>query len=79
MQYDAKHDCWVTVTPVLPAAVKGATGEEPDGTNIVLINECLCDEAKKKAYEHEQAHIKNGDLHSEEPVHEIEERMEDKK
>lgn len=76
MEYDAKNDCWVSVTSALPGAVKGATGEEPDGTNIVLINDCLCDEAKKKAYDHECKHIRNGDIRSERTAHEIESEME---
>lgn len=75
MEYDAKNDCWVTVTPVLPGAIKGATGEEADGTNIVLINACLSDEAKEEAYQHETEHIRNGDIHSERKAHEIEAEM----
>lgn len=76
MEYDAKNDCWVAVTPVLPGSVKGATGEESDGTSIVLINECLSDEAKEEAYRHETEHIRNGDIHSERKAHEIEAEME---
>lgn len=75
MEYDAKNDCWVTVTPVLPGSVKGATGEESDGTSIVLINECLSDEAKKATYDHECEHIRNGDIRSERTAHEIEAEM----
>lgn len=76
MEYDAKNDCWVSVTSALPSAIKGAAGEEPDGTNIVLINDCLSDEEKKKAYDHECKHIRNGDIHSERAAHEIESEME---
>lgn len=78
MEYDAKNDAWVAVVDdpkLLPYAVKGATGEESDGTNIVLINACLSDDAKKETYEHECKHIRNGDIHSERDAHEIESEM----
>lgn len=78
MEYDAKNDCWISVVDdpkVLPYSVRGAVAEDPDGNNIVLINDCLSEEAKLRAYEHEQEHIKNGDLHSDRPAHEIEAEM----
>ena len=75
MEYDAKNDCWVTVTDALPGAVKGAVCEEPDGTSLVLVNACLSDEAKQSAYDHECEHIRNGDIHSERKAHAIESEM----
>lgn len=78
MEYDAKNDCWISVIDdptILPYAVHGAVCEEPDGTNIVLINACLSDEAKQTAYDHECEHIRNGDIHSERKAHEIEAEM----
>lgn len=79
MEYDAKTDCWISVVDdpsVLPYAVHGAVGEDCDGTNIMLINNCLSEEAKLRAYEHEAGHIRNGHLRSEQPAHEIESEME---
>ena len=78
MEYDAKNDCWVAVIDdptVLPYAVHGAVCEEPDGTNVMLINDCLSEEAKLRAYEHESDHIRSGHLRSERPAHEIESEM----
>ena len=78
MEYDAKTDCWISVIDdptVLPYAVHGAVCEEPDGTNVMLINDCLSEEAKLRAYEHESDHIRNGHLRSERPAHEIESEM----
>ena len=78
MEYDAKNDCWISVVDnpkLLPYAVHGAVAEDSEGNNIVLINDCLSEEAKLRAYEHESEHIKNGDLHSEKPAHEIEAEM----
>lgn len=75
MEYDAKNDCWVTVTPILPGAIKGATAEDSEGTSIVLINACLSDDAKRETYEHECKHIRNGDIRSERKAHEIEAEM----
>lgn len=79
MEYDAKTDCWISVVDdpsVLPYAVHGAVGEDCDGTPIMLINNCLSEEAKLRAYEHEAEHIRNGHLRSEQPAHEIESEME---
>ena len=78
MEYDAKNDCWISVVndpSVLPYSVHGAVCEDQDGTNIMLINECLSDEAKQRTYEHESAHIQNAHLRSERPAHEIESEM----
>ena len=78
MEYDVKNDCWVSVVndpKLLPYAVHGAVCEDPDGTNVMLINDCLSEEAKLRAYEHESEHIRNGDLHSDKPAHEIESEM----
>lgn len=78
MEYDAKTDCWISVVSdpsVLPYSVHGAVCEDPDGTNVMIINGCLSDEAKQRTYEHESEHIKNGHLRSEQPAHEIESEM----
>ena len=78
MEYDAKTDCWISVVSdptLLPYSVHGAVCEESDGTNVVLINGCLSEEAKLRAYEHETDHIQNGHLHSDRPAHEIESEM----
>ena len=78
MEYDAKTDCWISIVDdpsVLPYAVRGAVGEDCDGTPIMLINSCLSDEAKQRTYEHEAEHIRSGHLRSERPAHEIESEM----
>lgn len=58
----------------LPPAVRGTTVTDEDGNYNVYINKNLNYETQIKVFEHELAHIQNGDFGSEESVMCLEER-----
>lgn len=47
----------IKLTENLPGYVRGLTIDNEDGSYTVLINETLCDDARKKAIDHELKHI----------------------
>ena len=52
-------DVQIKLAEDLPGYVKGVTVDNPDGSYTVLINEALCDEARRKAINHELKHIQD--------------------
>ena len=57
-----------TVRPLpLPFGIKGFTIPSPDGWFNIYINDRLSREEQEKVYDHEVAHIMNGDFDSELP------------
>lgn len=74
MEYDSSLDCWIVSvgSDIIGWHTKGLVLKNPDGTVVMLINDRLSPSARKETYEHERAHILNGDLWSEKPAHEIE-------
>lgn len=75
MEYDAKNDVFVSVCFELPGQVKALITVDNDGNNFILVNECLSEEARKEAIEHEYKHLKRNDLYSDKPAHVIEQEM----
>ena len=69
--YDVKNDCYVTVCP-MPPHIRGLVKKIVD-VQVILINETLSDEAKKKTLQHELRHLQRNDLHRAAPIEEIEE------
>ena len=68
--YDVKNDCYVTVCP-MPPHIRGLVKELVD-VQVILINEALSDEAKKRTLRHELRHLRRGDLHRDATIREIE-------
>ena len=59
-------DVNVYVVP-LPPRIKSFICER-DGYVTICINECLSENAREKAYEHEMYHLEHDDLHSDLPT-----------
>jgi beta-lactamase regulating signal transducer with metallopeptidase domain len=49
--------------------------DSENGDYVIYVNDYLSEEAKFRAIEHERAHIKRGDLYSQETVINIEKAM----
>ncbi len=75
MNYDAKHDVFVSVCDKLPSRVKGLITTDHDGNQIILINANLSDELKGETLRHELLHLIRNDLYSDKPAIEIEEEV----
>ena len=56
----------------LPGSIHGAVRLSEDGFANIYINDQLAPDARRRAFDHEAAHLKNGDFYNETPVEEIE-------
>lgn len=57
----------------LPSSIRAySTVDADDNCYIIIINESLCEEARREALEHELQHIERDDFFSEKPLDEIE-------
>ena len=72
MEYDAKHDVFVSVCDELPNRIKGLITADRDGNQFILINSRLSDEQKDETLRHEMLHLARNDLYSDRPASEIE-------
>jgi len=75
MEYDAKHDVFVSVCNELPNRVKGLITADHDGNQFILINSRLSDEQKDETLRHEMLHLARNDLYSDRPASEIEDEV----
>ena len=75
MEYDAKHDVFVSVCSELPNRVKGLITADHDGNQFILINSRLSDEQKSETLRHEMLHLARNDLYSDRPASEIEDEV----
>ena len=75
MEYDAKHDVFVSVCNELPNRVKGLITVDRDGNHFILINSRLSDEQKDETLRHEMLHLVRNDLYSDRPASEIEDEV----
>lgn len=75
MEYDAKHDVFVSVCNELPNRVKGLITVDRDGNHFILINSRLSDEQKSETLRHEMLHLVRNDLFSDRPANEIEKEV----
>lgn len=75
MEYDAKHDVFVSVCSELPNRVKGLITVDRDGNHFILINSHLSDEQKDETLRHEMLHLARNDLYSDRPASEIEDEV----
>lgn len=66
-------DCTVRLVD-LPTAVGGSISETPDGHLNIYINARLSHDGRRRALDHELRHADRDDLHSAEPVADIEAR-----
>lgn len=75
MEYDAKHDVFVSVCDELPNRIKGLITADRDGNHFILINSRLSDEQKDETLRHEMLHLVRNDLYSDRPASEIEDEV----
>lgn len=72
MEYDAKHDVFVSVCDELPNRIKGLITADREGNQFILINSRLSDEQKDETLRHEMLHLVRNDLYSDRTASEIE-------
>jgi len=59
----------------LPSTIHGVTVRDEDGNYNIYINSSLCEDARRRAIEHELKHIERGDFDSLSDISDLETNM----